>query len=510
MDLSAAASSLPTVAEVLAMPAVQAGVPEVLCGSLDARVRWVHVSDSPRVAGLLDGGELLLSTGAGWPGDEAGLIEFAGSLAAASVAGVVLELGTRFAVVPPAFTVACRRHDLALVCLDREVKFVALTEAVHRRIIAAQLEALQQRQHLHELFTGLGLQGAPVEVVVRETARVLGASVVLENLAHEVVAMSSPLTDEAEVLDRWPMRARRLEAGDGADDGWHRVPVEARGTRWGALVAGPGSAHAVGRLTVLEQAATALALGRLADGGEGWEPRSRRLLVEALVGHAYARPADLSARLESVGFPVRGRVLHALVSVGAQSVSDAVDRLSQGSAAALGAIIDGEGIVLLSLPADVALDEATLRMLPGAASGGAVAVGAASASLEELLASLPGVRSLAPRVPAGTVRRVDDRPLARLVSALGSDHRLQEHSERMLAPLIRHDEERGGDLLMVLAALLAHPGNRSAAAAASHLSRSVFYQRLTLIGDLLDADLDDGETLAALHVALAARGPAGR
>jgi purine catabolism regulator len=59
--------------------------------------------------------------------------------------------------------------------------------------------------------------------------------------------------------------------------------------------------------------------------------------------------------------------------------------------------------------------------------------------------------------------------------------------------------------LAVLAAMLAHPTNRTAAAAASHLSRSVFYQRLALIADLLDADLDDGETLASLHIALLAR-----
>ena len=35
--------------------------------ALDARVRWVHVSDSAGVARLLNGGELLLSTGSAWP-----------------------------------------------------------------------------------------------------------------------------------------------------------------------------------------------------------------------------------------------------------------------------------------------------------------------------------------------------------------------------------------------------------------------------------------------------------
>ena len=43
-------------------------------------------------------------------------------------------------------------------------------------------------------------------------------------------------------------------------------------------------------------------------------------------------------------------------------------------------------------------------------------------------------------------------------------------------------------------------------AASGHLSRSVFYQRQQLIKSLLDADLDDGRTLAALHVALVAYG----
>ncbi|MBN9174712.1 MAG: helix-turn-helix domain-containing protein, partial [Microbacterium sp.] len=107
-------------------------------------------------------------------------------------------------------------------------------------------------------------------------------------------------------------------------------------------------------------------------------------------------------------------------------------------------------------------------------------------------------------------RRVDARPLMRLVTTLRDDHRLLEHGERMLAPLVDHDLARGGDLLDVLGAALSHPSNRTAAASASHLSRSVFYQRLALIEELLGADLDDGETQTALHLALLVRRTSGR
>ena len=52
--------------------------------------------------------------------------------------------------------------------------------------------------------------------------------------------------------------------------------------------------------------------------------------------------------------------------------------------------------------------------------------------------------------------------------------------------------------------VLAYPTSRTATAGASHLSRSVFYQRVGLIANPLGADLTDGETLESLQVAILA------
>src|SRR3954464_12769454 len=62
---------LPTIADVLALPAVAAGLPEVLTGTdaLERRVRWVHVAPPSGGRRLLLGGELLLATGVGWPSE---------------------------------------------------------------------------------------------------------------------------------------------------------------------------------------------------------------------------------------------------------------------------------------------------------------------------------------------------------------------------------------------------------------------------------------------------------
>lgn len=489
-----------TVADVLRMPQVRAGRPLVVVGgaTLDAGVRWAHVSDSADVARLLDGGELLLSTGSGWPIAPEDLREFARGLRAVGVAGVILELGSAHTRIPDAFVDACGDHGIACIALQDEVKFVAVTEAVHRALIAAQTDALRERQHLHELFTGLSLRGAPADVVVAETARMLDAPVILENLAREVIAVEGMRMPVADTL------ARRTDEPRG---GVERVPVQARGVSWGALVAFDGPAHPAGRRTVLEQAAVALALGCLADGGDAeWRLLAHRTIIEDLLGARFASTRDVAARLAAGGFPVDGRRCHGMVVRGSDRIGATNARAQGFDCAVISAQVDGVEVVLLSLPSTAVLTEQTVVNIVG--PDGLIFLGPEADGILEILASVRAARDLAASHPGETgprVRRVDDRPLGRLITALRDDHRLHEHSERMLAPLIRHDRERGGDLLDVLTALVAHPANRSAAAVASHLSRSVFYQRLALIGDLLDVDLDDGEVLAALHLALRAR-----
>jgi purine catabolism regulator len=531
--------TLPTVREVIALEAVARGVPEVLVGdrALDARVRWLHVSDSAGVARLLDGGELLLSTGSSWPAEPAELRRFVHELADGGLAGLVLELGTHLRQAPAPLVDAAADRGLALIVLHREVKFVALTEAVHSRIITGQTDALRARDEVRERFTALVLRGSPADFIVHQVAQTLGAPVVLENLAHEVVATEVPLAIEEELFTDWELRSRsahrRAEqrrdrgAAPSADD-WLIVPVEARGIRWGNLVALPGPEHPAGRTAVLEQGAIALAVGRLADGdGDEWSRIARRRLVDGLLAGRFAGAGGAAARLEAAGLPVRGAKLYGMVLAGAAVASERADAAVRGirGRALAGSAPDGvaapAAALLVSLPADARFDDEAVLTFARAVVDPAdvdritVSVGRVADDIETALASLHeaadlsrGRRRRTDRGPQ--LRRAENRPLVQLVTALRDDHRVLEHGERMLAPLIAYDLGRSGDLLDVLEAMLAHPGNRTAAAAASHLSRSVFYQRIALIEELLGADLDDGETQTALHLALLVRRSAGR
>jgi purine catabolism regulator len=526
------------------MEPVAVALPEVLTGRerLDAPVRWVHVAETAEAARLSSGGELLLATGVGWPSDDAALRRLGRVLVEADVAGLVLELGAPMPSAPPALVEEFRTAGLPFAVLHREARFVAITEAVHSRIIAEQMVALRARDDIHALFTDLSLRGSPADFIVEQAARVLGSPVVLEDTSHRVVAAAG-LADgqrsggEAELVG-WEQRSRSAHRSRqrGADGGWTIVPVEARGMRWGHLVGLPGEPHPAGRSNVLEQAAVALALSRLSDRDEDeWTRRSHDALLAALLGRRFAAEGGVTARFEAAGFPVAGRTVAGaalrlrsgtLPVPAAQRVVEAAR--AGGADAVAGRHPEQAGTLVVALSARPGrrLNDALFEALAEAAGSvrlddpaTVVAVGSDARGIAGLLSSLEEavdlaagseVRSDARLGRRPLIQRVQHRPLLRLVNALGSDPRMLEHTEQMLRPLIEHDLATGGDLVEVLRAYLTHPGNRTRAAAASHLSRSVFYQRIALIEELLGMDLDDGETVAALHAAVLARGFMGR
>ena len=181
----------PTVAQVLELDVLRRGNPQVVAGAagLEHPVRWVHISELADVAGMLRGGELVLTTGVMLPAEREPLARYIEDLADVGAAGLVVELGRRYAdELPWPLVRAAERRGLPLVTLGTEVRFVAVTEAVHAHVVGAQLAELRASEAVHQTFNELAVEGAEPAEVVREVARMAGAPVVLENLSHQVLA----------------------------------------------------------------------------------------------------------------------------------------------------------------------------------------------------------------------------------------------------------------------------------------------------------------------------------
>src|SRR5712691_11801480 len=193
---------LPTLSELLGLDVIRRGSPQVVAGSdrLGARVRWVHVLELADAAHLLQGGELVLTTGVALPAEPSLLARYAADLASVGGTGVsalAVELGRRYVgALPAALVRAAADSGLTLIALEREVSFVEITEAVHARIIDAQLDELRASERLHE--------------VVRQAATLAGRPVILSDLSHRVLACEPGSADPARLLAGFARRSRAL------------------------------------------------------------------------------------------------------------------------------------------------------------------------------------------------------------------------------------------------------------------------------------------------------------
>jgi purine catabolism regulator len=332
--------------------------------------------------------------------------------------------------------------------------------------------------------------------------------------------------------------------------------------------AGTGAAPPTRLSILLERAASTLALGRLIRRDEeGLERQIHRTLLSALLNHTHPVD-EVALRARALGVVLERRHLVGVVVRHRHGAADSAGDLSEGTppatavpeaearlrdlAEAVGQALREVRLTGLTGPLDdqtvgvlVALrapeDEegalaafaAALRRVhlgdrrPGRPAGVPatgpdcliVAAGAGVDSVREARRSLVEARQVAEaahrlRKP-GSRQQPDSRDvpvfrlphvgLAGLLHLLREEPRLQTFVERQLGPLLAYDARHPREqLLETLRVFLDNGRNKSAAAAAAHLSRPALYERLARIARILNVDLDSVEASLSLHVALLA------
>ncbi|MFI9611935.1 PucR family transcriptional regulator [Streptomyces sp. NPDC052023] len=524
-----------TVADVLALPVLAAGQPQVVTGvtRLDRPVRWVHITELTDPASFLKGGELVLTTGMPLPEDAAGIRRYVDELADIDAAALVIELVRRYHRPPDALVQACRARRLPLVTLARDVNFLEVTQLVHALILGNQTDAMRRTQRIHEAFTALTLRGGGPEEVVRAAAVMSGRTVVLENLVHQALICEPSGSTVEEVLTGWEERSRSAPPGDRTQtrgpEGWLVSPVEYQGERWGrvAMLPSPGT-DAVGAaaafssedVTVLERTAMALTIARLIHSTP-WERTAHRSALRELTEQRHHSPEDARARFAALGLPTEGTVYRAVLADGGTFGDGAglESRLSReltalGRPALVGVLAPGRIGVLLALrPAQRwrPTVERLSRLVLGVDPGAVVSVGPEVTHLADAARSFRAADRVAEAALPGrpppdgrSFHEQSDIGLRHLLYALRTDTRVQDFAERRLGPLLDHDSRHGTGLLTTLRHYLDAAGNKTTTARRGNLSRETVYQRLRTVERLLDCDLESGEQRTELHTALTA------
>ncbi|WP_236796966.1 PucR family transcriptional regulator [Amycolatopsis sp. GM8] len=522
----------PTVADVLALPVVRHGRPRVVAGAegLDARVRWVHVAEVVDIGHLLKGGELVLTTGVALPDDPVTLTKYVDGLAGAGVAGLVVELVQHWSdALPAALVAAANRNGIPLVTLSRETRYVTVSETVNGLIVDAQVAELRAAEQVHKVFTELSVSGGDPADVLREVVRLTERPVVLETLSHEVLAYDAAGTDPGELFDGWPARSRSVHVGErtayAPDAGWLVAVVGARGRDWGRLIIVSEEPPPHRHIVVAERAASALAVHQLvARDAESLERQAHRAVLDELLASPVPS-AELLARASALGVPLAGRRLVGVAirprlterkqpSVSGTAVlRDLAETMSlaarRAKVTALVAVLDELSVrMLLSLSPQANVDAVLDRLADAARQPRVVAAGTTVDSPAHARRSLLEAAQVAAAAVHGgpdlAVHRLEDVRLRGLLHLLAGDERVRTFAARELGPLLSRDAAAGTRLVQALRHYCEQGGNKSAAAAAAHTSRTAYYQQLARIEQVLGVPLEDPESVLSLYVALLA------
>jgi PucR family transcriptional regulator, purine catabolism regulatory protein len=108
------------------------------------QLTWAHASDLVDPTPWLTGGELVLTTGIGLPRAVGEQRAYVGRLADAGVAGLGFSVGVRFAAIPAPIVAACSERKFPLLEVPLPTPFIAITQAVARRIAQQEVASLQQ------------------------------------------------------------------------------------------------------------------------------------------------------------------------------------------------------------------------------------------------------------------------------------------------------------------------------------------------------------------------------
>ena len=521
---------MPTVAEIVALPVIQQGEPEILCAhGFDRPIRWVHVSDVPDLSEVLQGGELVLTTGAAL---RAAPLNYLRSVAAAHAVGVIVELGAGAVPLPVNVGAIAEELGLALVAVRRVIKFVEVTEQVHRVIVADQYQEVDFARQTHEVFTDLSMRRATPAGITEAAANLLGAPVVLEDLNHQAIAVATAGRPTPDVLRDWQRRSRQHETGAERTDDWVISEVGRGDDAWGRLIALSTAEGVAARFTmVLERASQALVLHRMAERGRtDIEHQAQAGLLEDVARERIRFEDEATARAFALGLRPAAQYLPATLRI-AGWAADADPVSEQRRSARLLDVVTrsvkalghtglfslrgpGEIAMVLSLNTRVGsalepLGRALRRDAERAvdAHGLVLGLGTPAPALIEAIHRITDaahVAEAALSLPASqrVCFRVADIRLRGLLSMLRSDPRVQRFAEGELRALILHDIETGDALLDVLRGYLELGGNKTALASRLHLSRPSLYAKLNRIEQILGVDLADGESATSLHVAL--------
>ncbi|MFC4810557.1 PucR family transcriptional regulator [Paenibacillus sp. GCM10023250] len=538
-----------TVRDVLARPAFRHAYLAAGAAGLGRAVRWVHIIEVIRFDQLLQGGEMILTTGAAFKNDTAAFLTYLDQLVRCEAACLCIELGHHVSSVPDEWLRAAEAVGLPVIVFPRSVRFIDITQDIHTYRIHQHHRALQELEKTSRAFHRMTLASQGVNRVLellRDSAR---ASVIY--VPEDGPPRFVPPVPEREAeawlafLAGWRSRAadsigggEAAEAPAVAEHAGRSVviqPVGAMGKTWAHLLLAFGRKPQEYEFLILDSASLSIAQDLLRTR----YVEERRLYsetlwvddllhfrlrdeeqVKLLAGGAYRQLNELPYRVVVIEFgdgpaaAASGFGDDGTESAGIH-LSLAVRTVFEGQTFhPLMTLKNGRLVVIAFDKAPKKPVKERLRQALGSLgqlkAAGDVRISAgvgrhgrgllqAHTSYQEALQAL----SLAPILRTDPVF-FDEIGVFHLLFHIADKGVLASFVRTYLGPILDHDEAKGSDLLRTLKVYLDCDGSKRIAAERLFIVRQSLYYRLDKIEELLGADYMEPEKRLALQAGIRA------
>jgi len=183
-----------TVAEILKRRHFEQALIIAGNGGIQRTVKWVHVVEVTSIRNLLNGRELILSTGVAWKDNSRLFVSMVKEFIDLNAAGLCIEIGTYLSEVPDEVIDIANEYQFPIIIFQQEVPFVEITQDIHSVIINQQYQKISDLENYSQSLNKRLLTIETYEEILQFIFSALDVQIIfrLKNQEYEFVPEISP------------------------------------------------------------------------------------------------------------------------------------------------------------------------------------------------------------------------------------------------------------------------------------------------------------------------------
>lgn len=513
-----------TVGDILSRPNFKDA--KVVAGEkgLNGLIRWVHIMEVTEIGHLLNGNELILTTGLGWKESGAASLDLLKQLIDKKVSGLCVELGTYIPAIPESMIELANKHDFPIIVFTNQVRFIDITQDLNALFIEAHYKTMINLESVSNQFNRLLLSKDGFKRILRLLHQFLNVQVAYVPTEGQIEFYPPVERSQENELIKSIKQAQPQNVIHSVTKSASK-PIQALGHKFADLIIlSKGQILTDFDYLVLDRAATALSQDqlRLLYVEEKRKHHENRWLLEWIKGEHQKEDVEQYISSLDPSLKLNGCVV-CICKMDLQEHEQDFTYFSM----IFRTIFEQHGFFSLvsyeqnnlvfalintrnKLDWKTRLSEALSKMkktdLMKNPISDRISFGIGKLiGLDELHVSYDMAKEtlyIQRKTGNNHVFFYEDLYVYRLISKLNKDSSLVAFIEDYIGPVIQYDKEKNGQMLETLKVFLEVNGSKKDAAEKLFIVRQTLYHRIEKLKELLGGDFMEAEKRLAIEFAL--------